>query len=210
MKKAVITSAVIAFMLMSIPAFAQSAKEAVMALKKMEARVQSGISYRDYSSALGEAKFPVNMFIESADAKKYPELAGSIQTVMKHYEYTGDIWNEKMARRPVTNMYVGMIQKGFVEINSDRGREIARLYPETLQSGQYYVMDSLFQQIWRTASNELKNATTTYAKIEENTSIDKEKKESEIDKLKKEVERLKAENADLKKQLGSTKPKRKK
>jgi hypothetical protein len=37
-------------------AFGRSVKDALMALKKVEARCQTGIAYRDYASTPGEAK----------------------------------------------------------------------------------------------------------------------------------------------------------
>ena len=67
---------ILCFIILLIPifAYADNTKDAVMALKKMEARVQSGISYRDYGNALADAKFPVNLFMESIEVKKNPEL----------------------------------------------------------------------------------------------------------------------------------------
>ena len=65
---------ILCFIILLIPifAYADNTKDAVMALKKMEARVQSGISYRDYGNALADAKFPVNLFMESIEVKKNP------------------------------------------------------------------------------------------------------------------------------------------
>jgi hypothetical protein len=45
----------------------RSEKDAVLALKKLQAKIQEGISYMDYRNALGEAKFPLNIFLESKD-----------------------------------------------------------------------------------------------------------------------------------------------
>jgi hypothetical protein len=50
--------------------YAQSAKEAVRALPKLQARVEAGISYRDYSPALGDALFEVKLFLQSPGAKE--------------------------------------------------------------------------------------------------------------------------------------------
>ena len=65
--------------------YAQSAKEAFMALKKLEARTQAGISYRDYGPALGEATFPVNLYLETAEGKESSDLANAIRRTMSIY-----------------------------------------------------------------------------------------------------------------------------
>ena len=52
---------------------AQSAKDALMGLKKIQARTQAR-SYNDYSNAVGEAKIRLNLYLESYEAQKYPEL----------------------------------------------------------------------------------------------------------------------------------------
>ncbi|MGD0217487.1 MAG: hypothetical protein ABSC45_08265 [Desulfobaccales bacterium] len=72
-------------------AFSQSAKDALRAMKKLQARTQAGISYNDYAPALGEAKFEINLFLESPAAKenyKFTEaipssgLVGQFQTII--------------------------------------------------------------------------------------------------------------------------------
>jgi len=76
MKKFMITLLVTLFLVLSFftNVNADSAKDGIIALKKLQAKCQTGISYRDYSNALGEAKFPVNMYTESEESKKYPDL----------------------------------------------------------------------------------------------------------------------------------------
>ncbi len=74
------------------PAFGQSSKEAIRALKKLEAKCQAGINYRDYVRALGEAKFEVNLFLEGKEAKNNPDLAELVTKAMKEYEEARDYW----------------------------------------------------------------------------------------------------------------------
>ena len=59
--------------------FAQSAKDAYYGLKKLQAKVKSGINHRDYSQAIGDANFAVTMFLESKSAKKQPELSDHLK-----------------------------------------------------------------------------------------------------------------------------------
>jgi len=176
---------------------AQSAKDALMGLKKLQARTQAGISYKDYGNALGEAKFPLNMFLESKDAQKYPELSTSLRKVMAHYDYAGICWKIKM-----------VVEYGeFIDVNSDIGKNIERLYPNANKDAKEggaifkdknYSVTFLLPLIWGEASIELDNATKLYAKSEEKQSDDTVKLKEEIAKLKKEVARLKKENDLLK------------
>jgi DNA repair exonuclease SbcCD ATPase subunit len=62
-----------------------SAKEAVNALQKLEARIEVGISYLDYSRALGETLYQVEQFLQSPASSKLPEFSNSIRKVLSHY-----------------------------------------------------------------------------------------------------------------------------
>jgi|SRR3989339_300780 len=204
MKKVFITVMVIGLTFTAITAFAQSAKEALFGLKKLQARCQVGISYKDYSNAVADAKFPVNLFMESANAKQSPELTDLMKAVMKHYEYAGYLWNRKMSVRPSGyNLEEDLLQGGFIEVSSPLGKEFHNLYPETKAIRGSYVLDLALSDIWGKATQELESATKLYAKSDRDES-------SEIDKLKIENQSLKAENEKLKKQLELMTPKRKK
>lgn len=196
MKKLFITVMVIGLTFTTITAFAQSAKEAIMALKKLEARCQTGISYRDYSSALGEAKFPVNVFQESKEASKNIKLAESISRAMGHYETAGKFWGYKFS---VWKYYINSDELEILEKYPDATKDVesggARM-TFTSVKGPRMVVDFLLPIVWREASKELTNTSKLYAELEENGS-------SDLDKIKKE-------NADLKKQLELLKSKNKK
>lgn len=188
-KTVVIVFMLIVSIMLSAPAYAQSAKEAVMGLKKLQARCQSGISYRDYGNALADAKFPVNLFMESADAKKYPELTESINKAMGHYEYAGQLWNLKIS----ASKYDPHLRHGFFGVGTDTGKEIGKLYPQAVPGKEYgYFLDELFSVIWGAASKELDNATKLYTKTESDISNDCDKLKKENANLKKEIERLKS------------------
>ena len=211
MKKAFIALIALSFTFMAVKAFSQSAKEALLALKELQALRESGISYRDYMEAMADAKSPVNLFAESADAKKYPELMDSMNKVMAHYEYAGNLLNYKITSKDAQ----------FIEVKSDLGRDITRSYPEAardiLGGRHYYSVDLVLSVIWAHASKELDNTAKLYAKTESDSAVGELKKENkkldtdaEIEGLKAENERLRAENAELKKQLEAMKPKKKK
>jgi len=90
-KAAAIIFVFVISVLFSVQGHAQTAKDAFLALKKMEARLQAGLSIRDYSSVLGEVKFPVNLYLEGPEANDNIELSDLIKTIMKHYDNIGII-----------------------------------------------------------------------------------------------------------------------
>jgi hypothetical protein len=189
---------------------AQSAKDALMGLKKLQARTQAGTNYRDYGNALAEAKFPLNLYFESSDAGKYPELSTSLRNAMKHYENAERVWATKI-RSP-------RYGAGF-SANDDFGRMVSQLYPDVNKDKEsggasyilggkmpMYAVDSVLPIIWKEASKEVNTATKEYAKLEEKSSDETATLKSddtatlkkEIAELKEEVERLKKENDSLK------------
>lgn len=179
---------------------AQSAKDALMALKKLEARIQGGVTYRDYGSALGEAKFPLNLYFESSEAKKYSDLSSSLRNAMYHYDVASRVWEFKMGRPPSRGR--------FINVNSDLGKYLEKSYPNVKTDAlselkifgkdSTYDADLVLRLIWKDASKEVDNATIEYAKLEEKPSDETAKLKKEIAELKKEVAELKEENDLLK------------
>jgi len=207
MKKcAVILMTFVMVIMFSFPVHAQVAKDAVMGLKKLQARCQAGISYRDYSNAVAEALFPVNLYIASEDAAKYPELTLSMNNAMQHYEYAAYVWNKKM-QAPRDDM----LSKGFIWDKGELGREVNRLYPAATATGgfvKYYPIDLLLPVIWKEASKELEIASGQYAKVETNISNAPIASNDMVEKLKLENNNLKdeliksqKENLDLRAQI---------
>jgi len=155
-------------------ALAESAKQAVRALKKLEARCQVGISYKDYGAVLGDAKFEVNLFLEGLEAKKRPRLAESVDKVMGHYEFAETVWRHKFTG--------GRGVRETISLESDLGQAILKFYPTANKdfkeggalvtfekfSSKYYerteytaiFVDAVLPIIWKEASDELKKTTS--------------------------------------------------
>jgi hypothetical protein len=70
MKKLFISAMVIGLIFTDITGFTQSSKEVISTLKKLQVKCQADVAYRDYRNVVDDAKVAVNLFIESADAKK--------------------------------------------------------------------------------------------------------------------------------------------
>jgi hypothetical protein len=92
------------FLLTPCLSFAQSSKEALMALKKLQAKIQVGISYKEYGPACGDAKFPVNLFLESPQAKQNVKFTQSIKDAMKHYEGALEVWSCRFGLNGLTEV----------------------------------------------------------------------------------------------------------
>lgn len=89
-------------------------REAIKALQRLDARFSAGIGPRDLAPALGETIFQVNLFLESPEASKNPQLTESIQKVLLHYKIIGELMDS----------YVLGIVKGPLE------ERVKSLYPE--------------------------------------------------------------------------------
>jgi hypothetical protein len=130
----------------------ESTVKAYMALKKLEAKCETGISYKDYGPVLGDTKFEVNMFLESSAAKENPELTNSIKVAMDHYEFAMLVWNEMIKRPPNSSFWPQPLWEASL-----------KKYPEVfkdpwmglIQSNKY---DEFLSLIWSKAKAELKKA----------------------------------------------------
>jgi hypothetical protein len=178
---------------------AQTAKNAIFALKELQARCEAGISLRDYAPALGKVKFQVNQFLENKEeTSKSKELNGHIFKAMFYYEYALDAWKAKSPR-------TGIIQKNWEPL-------IIKAYPQTdklIDEGgarvisnsagmqlNYLMPSSVLSIIWNEASKEIVNADKILVQFKDQKSYEellkenqdlKEKNESlklEIDKIK--------------------------
>lgn len=138
-------------------AYGQSAKDTYKALKKVEARVETGVTYKDYPQVISDAKAEVNIFLEGKDAKKNPQLAEHIKKAMDYYTTAGKIWSIKFALSSGTLDTPGT--------DNEYGRAIKRLYPKAKAEmspsgeGQSYVISNVLSQIWVDASKEIKKAS---------------------------------------------------
>ena len=73
-----------------------SARNALNAVKKVEARAEFGVNFEKYSTLVGEAWADVKIFVESPDGKKLPEFSFLLVSAMGKYKLALDIWHEKI------------------------------------------------------------------------------------------------------------------
>lgn len=65
-------------------------------MKKLEAKTEVGINYRDYSTIVGEAWGDVKLFIDSPEGKAVPELSDLLASAVSKYKLALDVWRGKL------------------------------------------------------------------------------------------------------------------
>ncbi len=186
MKRYIFFSALLSTLFMiPVLVFAQSAKEAVMALKKLQTKVETGISYRDYAPAIAEAKFPVKLFLESPAAKEELDLSNTLTNSLTHYDVANAVWGYKFSgsrmqdyifRKFEPELYDSLVKNYNVGSNS-------------AYDGPIIIIDLAVTKIWQKASEELATASNLLNKSELKAIA-----------IKDENEALQQENMTLKKE----------
>jgi hypothetical protein len=74
----------------------QSARNALNAVKKVEARTEVGINYKDYSTVVGEAWADVKIFTESPEGKKLPAFSFLLVSAMGKHKLALDVWHHSV------------------------------------------------------------------------------------------------------------------
>jgi hypothetical protein len=146
-------------LLMSNICYAQSAKESVRALQKLQARIEVGISYRDYAPALGDAKFEVNLFLQNPEAQEKKELALRIKKIMMIYEIALSAWGSSFVE-----LQRGLVRPGMIRIVTvqpfttdfpELEEEISAWNKITRQKDRLVLIEYVLRGIWRAAGREL-------------------------------------------------------
>jgi hypothetical protein len=155
-------------------AYAQSARDTVKALKRIEARADMGISYSEYVLAVADARVEVQMYLESHEAKQKAELTSLIKRILWHYETAREIWKNKVSR----TQDLGTVFGHLICLNNDPegvlGRRLLKQYPQAdkpvdqggaLAQRAYKKdeceevhVDNLIHIIWQEASKDLLRA----------------------------------------------------
>ena len=196
--------------------FGQSAKEAIMALMKLQMKCETGILYNDYLPAITQAKIPVMSFIESPASKNAPEFSEALSSALAHYELAGSIFEY---------MFNAGAGQHFVSTqNPTLFNKIRQAYPELHiyeqkdESGFSY--SEAIQIMWTRAASEIERASEKMPSggaVESTTKNDEEKNDPgqvkvintkltrQVNALKNENKRLRALNKELRRELDKLK-----
>ncbi len=152
-------------LILTIPdsSFAQSARDAIRALRQLEAKCEAGISYMDYDSALRDVNIEVDQFLKSEEAEKDLPSRVLVRRVVRHYKSAGLVWKIKTDSR--------MANPDVLHKDSEAVPMITGLYPGieepaekggamvTSESGSSFLSITLIvSHIWGQASKDLKMA----------------------------------------------------
>ncbi len=183
--------------------FGQSAKEAMVALMKLQMKCETGILYNDYLPAINQAKIPVMSYIESPASKNAPEFSQALSSALSHYELAGSIFEYMF--------HAGAGQHFVSTQNETLFHKIRQVYPELHiyekkdESGFSY--SEAIQIMWTRAASEIERASERIpsAAIGSPTKNNDEKNNpGQVNvvntKLSRQVHTLKNENLRLRKQ----------
>ncbi|MBA4397138.1 MAG: hypothetical protein C0394_07135 [Syntrophus sp. (in: bacteria)] len=174
MKKIILVSLLISLCIAPV-AHGQSARDAVKALKRIEARADMGISYSEYVLALADARVEVQMYLESHEARQKPEMTGLIKKILSHYETARQVWKNKVSRTQDLDTVFGHLICLNDEPEGAFGRSLLQQYPQAdkpldhggaLAKRAYkkdrcdeILVDNMIHIIWLEASKDLLRAT---------------------------------------------------
>lgn len=139
---------------LSSGACAETGKDAVKALMKIQARCQTGVTYRDYTPLVGDAKLEINLYEKSGETKN-SEMLVSLKRAMEHYQMASSVWSTKF----------GKYGRDKIEVNNKLASFYFGVYPGAnknrseggalIDSGRYMDVMAAVKYIWGEADKEL-------------------------------------------------------
>lgn len=187
---------------------AQTAGEAVNALKLLETKVAADLSFRDYGPALTEAGSRVKGYLDTADARRNSEIAAALTRVLQHYEAALDIWSEKYAGREAADIITdGYMKSAYHRCANDYRAAVdsSRNYFTGKMTYSVQIADCL-SRIWGKASEALAITAIIMSHVEKKSEADQVQaermaaaySERKAEATRAEVEALKKENEKIK------------
>ncbi|WP_146179502.1 hypothetical protein [Limnohabitans sp. MMS-10A-178] len=108
----------------------EKAQKILQVVRRVQTRVGTGVSYRDYSGVISDPKFEVQSYLrESSD--EMPEFSKSLSTAMDFYDVAGTIWAfqfegpsvSRVTCEPSQERFISSVLKGvFIPKDSDVNR----------------------------------------------------------------------------------------
>jgi hypothetical protein len=136
------------------------AKQAILALKRLQAKTEIGISQEDYSRALGDTYFSAKLFLDSDAASSAPEFSQALRSAIGWYKAAGNLWDIKTTLESAHLPGLSLTWSDCSDKPSDNP-DLCRQYPElvTDHSGKKGInYDNALPEAWRLASVEIRNA----------------------------------------------------
>jgi hypothetical protein len=133
--------------------YAQSAKDAMKSLMKVEAIAKDNPSGRDFINAYADAKAEVNLYLDGLEAKKNRKLATTIEKTSDAYKWAATFWNLKFNKAPYVHEY------------DDFMKNFYKIYPSSHEILKGTIaLDSAITWCYSEASNNLTEARKILSK----------------------------------------------
>lgn len=141
-------------MLFSLCAVAQDSRDVLRAFGKLEAHIETGINYRDYTSELANANYELKLFFESGGDLS---VAKALAKALEKHSLASALWQLKVS---------GGKWSEFVSPESTHGKSLLALYPaaaKQVQEGGAMIrnmldIDYLLPFFWRDAAADVQAA----------------------------------------------------
>jgi hypothetical protein len=148
MKNIFIALLAAALMLTTTPVVAQTAKDAIKSLKKVEAVASTNIYGKEFLSAYSDAQAEVDMYVENPQSNKKPDMKQAIEQTALSYKWATSMWKLKMKKVP------------YIHTSDEYVQSLYRDFPAAKDSLKGTIMlDNAIAWLYGNASAELFKAT---------------------------------------------------
>lgn len=134
---------------------AQSAHDTITAFSKLDAKIEIGMNFRDYSTAVGDLNFSYKEFADGRDAEKFPTVKAKLGAALTRYVEANMIWGSNIGSDEA------LYHKDLVASITSRYPEAAESEHSggaTIVTGGGLRVRKLLPIYWRKASSEVMDA----------------------------------------------------
>lgn len=145
----------------------EKANKVLQIVMRLQTRIQTGISYRDYSGVISDPKFEVQSYLRENETE-IPEFSTNILLATHYYDVAGTIWGFKFSGGSATDAACHPAQKNYISKALD-GANI----PETNDRRNYCTgpdIDAAVKVAWRKASENIDSANILMKNIKNYTN----------------------------------------
>lgn len=92
----------------------EKAEKVLQIIKRLQTRVETGVSYRDYPALISDPMFEVKNYIRENQPNEIKEFAKPALRAVAYYDIAGTIWGFKFAQRQVSNVTCEPYQESLI------------------------------------------------------------------------------------------------
>jgi hypothetical protein len=141
----------------------ENAKKILQVVKRLQTRVETGVSFRDYPNLISDPKFEVQTYL-SENNNEIPEFASNIKKAIGYYDGASSIWNLKFRNSSgrFSEITCSSSEEGIINrvIDNEYVSKTANL-----MCGQGMLIDYAVALAWRKASQSIQEASNVLQKI---------------------------------------------